>query len=217
MEELQIPGLGLPLGTIFCIGRNYKEHAQELGNQVPEQPIVFIKPKSAVCYNLSEIILPEQSKDVHHEVELVLAVGKKTKQCPYENALDCIAGIGIGLDLTARDLQQKAKEKGQPWSIAKGFDTFAPISNFVPLNAVHSVQNLNLQLSVNNALRQTDNTSEMIFDCAYLVSYLSKIFTLLPGDLIFTGTPKGVASLKSGDKVRAVLEQGLAELSLTVR
>lgn len=216
MENLHIPGTGLTPGTLYCIGRNYKEHALELGNKVPEQPLVFLKPRSALCYSGDVIMLPENSREVHHEVELVLAVGRKGKNIAEERALDYIAAAGIGLDLTARDLQQQAKEKGRPWSVAKGFDTFAPISRFVPLAAINDIQNLELELSINGENRQTGNTSDMIFSCAFLVSYLSDIFTLYPGDLIFTGTPEGVSALKAGDNIEAVLDKNLTHLSLTV-
>jgi len=216
MNILTIPNLDLPIGTIFCIGRNYAEHAQELGNAVPKQPMVFLKPKSAVCFNGDTILLPTQSKDVHHEVELVIAIGKGGKNIPQNSALEHIAGIDVGIDLTARDIQQTAKDKGHPWSIAKGFDTFAPISNFAPLSSITSIQNLELELKVNGKTRQIGNTSEMIFPCDILISYLSSIFTLYPGDLIFTGTPKGVSALNTGDTLEASLNTSLAQLSLTV-
>lgn len=217
MKTLTIPNLGLPIGTIYCIGRNYVEHAQELGNAVPKQPIVFLKPKSAVCFDGGTILLPTQSKEVQHEVELVIAIGKGCKTISQNSALNHVAGIGVGIDLTARDIQQIAKEKGHPWSIAKGFDTFAPISNFVPLSSIISIQNLSLELKVNGQTRQSGNTSDMIFSCEFLISYLSNIFTLYPGDLIFTGTPQGVSALNSGDILEASLNKSLAQLSLTVR
>lgn len=215
-NTLFIPHLDLPIRTIFCIGRNYSAHAKELGNAVPEQPIVFLKPLNTICFDGDTISIPEQSSDVHHEVELVIAIGKSGKNIQQNSALDYIAGIGVGLDLTARDIQRKAKEKGHPWSIAKGFDTFAPISNFIPLTAEVQLNDLTLELKVNGEIRQLGNTSDMIFSCQYLISYLSSIFTLKPGDLIFTGTPKGVSAIQPGDKVEASLNYNLAKLSLDV-
>tara|TARA_R110002096_G_scaffold326134_7_gene520124 strand:- start:21900 stop:22556 length:657 start_codon:yes stop_codon:yes gene_type:complete len=215
-KTLHIPRLDIPIKSIFCIGRNYSEHAKELGNAVPKEPIVFLKPLNTICFDGDTISIPSQSKDVHHEVEMVIAIGKTGKNIKQEEALDYIVGIGVGIDLTARDIQQKAKEKGLPWAIAKGFDTFAPISEFVPLVEVPSINNLDLELKVNGQVRQTGNTLNMIFSCEYLISYLSTIFTLNPGDLIFTGTPKGVSAIQTGDKIEASLNRNLANLSLSV-
>lgn len=217
MKILKIPNLELNISNIYCIGRNYAEHAKELGNKVPDKPLVFLKPTSAICFNNSEIIIPPQSEEVHHEVELVLAIGNKGKNIKTEHALSYIAGVGIGLDLTARDIQQKAKNNAHPWAIAKGFDTFAPISQFIDLNSVNSLQNLDLKLEVNGEIRQHGNTKDMIHSCAELIAYLSNYFTLYPGDLIFTGTPKGVSQIKPGDTIKASLNNNLIQLDLTVR
>ncbi len=215
-NTLLIPRLDIPIKTIFCIGRNYSEHAKELGNAIPQEPIVFLKPLNTICFDKDTISIPSQSYDVHHEIEMVIAIGKSGKDIKQEDALDYIAGIGVGIDLTARDIQQQAKEKGLPWTIAKGFDTFAPISQFVPYNDIPSLDNLDLELKVNGRIRQAGNTSNMIFSCEYLISYLSTIFTLNLGDLIFTGTPKGVSAIMHGDKIEASLNNNLAKLSLTV-
>lgn len=217
MNEKIIPGLDLSIKSIYCIGRNYAEHAKELNNPLPSSPMVFLKPQSAICYDNDVILIPHQSSDVHHEVELVVAISKTGKDIPESEASDYIAGIGIGIDFTARDIQQKAKEAGHPWTIAKGFDTFAPISSFISIDKIDDIQNINLRLSVNDELKQSGNTSEMIFKISTLISYLSSIFTLYPGDLIFTGTPSGVSSIKSGDIITATLEQDLTSLSVTVK
>lgn len=211
---------GLPdyeIGNIFCIGRNYVEHAHELQNEVPDEPMVFLKPTSSVIYDGDAIELPPQSNDVHHEVELVAAIGKKGKNISADQALDYVAGYAVGIDVTARDIQQKAKENAHPWSVAKGFDTFAPLSSFVTADKVNNPQNLDLSLKVNGHIRQSDNTRLMIFPVAELVSYLSTIFTLHPGDLIFTGTPKGVSPLQKGDHIMASLEGDMITLNISVK
>jgi 2-keto-4-pentenoate hydratase/2-oxohepta-3-ene-1,7-dioic acid hydratase in catechol pathway len=216
MNDKNIPGLDIPIKSIYCIGRNYSEHAKELNNPVPDSPIVFLKPQSSICYDGDQIKLPAQSKDVHHEVELVIAISKKGKDISEEHALDYIHGAGVGIDFTARDIQQKAKEKGHPWSVAKGFDTFAPISKFIQLDKLPNLDNLGIELLVNDQIRQSGNSSQMIFSVPYLISYLSQIFTLYPGDLIFTGTPSGVSSIKKGDVIHASLGNNLTSLSVTV-
>lgn len=218
MSKKLIPGLDtdLQINSIFCIGRNYAEHARELKNVIPDKPMVFLKPASAIIYNGGSIVLPHQSKEVHHEVELVVAIGRSGKNIPESEALSYIKGYGIGIDVTARDIQQQAKEKSHPWSVAKGFDTFAPVSNFVDFGKVTDPQNLELQIDVNNETRQSGNTRDMIFPVKTLISYLSTIFTLSPGDLIFTGTPEGVSPIKDGDTIKATLGKDLASLDITV-
>lgn len=212
-----IPGIpDLTIGTIFCIGRNYQKHAEELGNTVPDEPMVFLKPASSIIYDGDSITLPKQSNDVHHEVELVIAIGKRGKNITENKALDYIAGYGIGIDVTARDIQQKAKENRHPWSVAKGFDTFAPISRFVPVQGSTDFGSLELSLAVNGEIRQQGNTSHMIFPVETLIAYLSTIFTLTPGDLIFTGTPEGVSPIKMGDSIMAVLNKNELQLKVSV-
>ena len=215
MKNPIIPGLNIPVRTIYCIGRNYAEHAKEMGHKSPSEPIVFLKPLSSICFDGSIIPLPKKTQDVHHEIELVLAVSKTAKNVSKEYALDYIAGYGIGVDLTARDIQKKAKEKGEPWSISKGFDNFAPIGSFTPFT-LDKFPSLKLNLSVNGELRQSGTTDNMIFDPASLVSYLSGIFTLEEGDLIFTGTPEGVSALIYNDVVEAELNGGISKLKITI-
>lgn len=201
-----LPGFpDISIGTLYCIGRNYAKHAAELGNTVPERPMVFLKPASSIINDGEVIRLPAQSNEVHHEVELVIAVGKQGKNISKEDARSHITGYGIGIDVTARDIQQKAKDRGHPWSVAKGFDTFAPISRFVPVTSVTDFSAMELSLTVNGTQRQHGFSKHMIFPVEELVSYLSSIFTLYPGDLIFTGTPEGVSEIKSGDQIEAVL------------
>ena len=201
----------------MCIGRNYSEHARELNNPVPTTPVVFIKPTSSICYDGGNLILPVQSEHVDHEVEIVIAIGISGKNIPESNALDYISHIGIGLDFTARDLQDKAKEKSLPWSVAKGFDTFAAISSFVPFSGSASeLNNLTFQLEVNGEIKQKGDSKNMIFSIPAIISYLSSVFTLSEGDLIFTGTPEGVGIVRAGEKLKASMTNG-PTLSLGVQ
>lgn len=187
---------------IFAIGRNYVEHIQELNNERPDEPVIFTKPDTALLTGNAPFVHPTFSKDIHHEIELVLKISKKGSQIPESEAISYIDSIGLGVDFTARDLQQKAKEKGLPWDIAKGFDCSAPLSDkFIPTADFRDLTAIEFSLEVNGQLRQKGNTSLMLFPFAYIISYLSKFFTLKPGDLIFTGTPKGVAAVKAGDKL----------------
>jgi 2-keto-4-pentenoate hydratase/2-oxohepta-3-ene-1,7-dioic acid hydratase in catechol pathway len=216
-----IPGIPeLNAGTIYCIGRNYQKHAHELGNPVPDNPIVFLKPASSIISDGETIRLPAESCEIHHEVELVIAVGRKVRNISHRSAPKYIAGYGIGIDVTARDIQLEAKKEGHPWSIAKGFDTFAPISSFKRFNEKTGLHSLQLSLRVNNKLRQKGKTGDMIFGIDELIAYLSTIFTLQPGDLIFTGTPEGVSELHAKDTILAELrdehDQVLLSLSAKV-
>lgn len=206
-DSIIIPGLErrLRVHTIFCIGRNYVAHAHELKNEVPKNPVIFIKPVTAVIYSGDNIKLPFQSQDVHYETELVVAIGKTGRNISVQEALNYVEGYGIGIDVTARDLQQQAKAKALPWTVSKGFDTFAPVSNFISASEVDDPQQLTFELEVNNEIKQRGDTSKMIFPVAHLISELSRFFTLNPGDLIFTGTPEGVGPVHSGDRLKATL------------
>jgi 2-keto-4-pentenoate hydratase/2-oxohepta-3-ene-1,7-dioic acid hydratase in catechol pathway len=204
------------IGTMYCIGRNYAQHAKELGNAIPDEPIVFLKPPSAYLANGAVFTIPTFSKSVHHEVELVVVLGSDCYKITPEEAKDCIAGVGIGLDLTLRDVQTKAKEKGLPWAVAKGFAGSAPISEIVPINQVNQkINNLEIELYINGELRQKGNTNEMERTVEELISYLSTIFVLRKNDLIFTGTPSGVGEIKSNDKLKANLV-GYTSLNISV-
>ena len=191
--------------TIFGIGRNYAQHARELGNPLPPEPVVFLKPGGSLIDSGGTIALPPQSADVQHEVELVVLLGSGGRHLTVDQAWSAIAGYGVGIDVTARDLQRKAQAAGNPWSTAKGFDTFAPVSKFAPAAWVRNPQDLRFDLTVNDELRQRGNSADMIFTCGTLVSYLSSIFTLKPGDLVFTGTPEGVGRINPGDRLVARL------------
>ena len=217
MSAIRVPGFpALSIGTIYCIGRNYVAHARELNNEVPDEPVVFLKPSGSVITDGGTIELPSQSKNVHHEVELTLVLKEGGKSIPEEKALSYIAGYGVGIDVTARDIQQQAKERSHPWAVAKGFNTFAPLSTFIPAGEIPDPQNIELHMSVNGETRQSDNTRLMIFPVASLISYLSQIFTLKAGDIIFTGTPKGVSPIASGDQIVAVLGDHKTSLNVSV-
>ncbi len=192
---------------IIAIGRNYVDHIEELNNDRPDAPVIFMKPDTSLLKNNSPFYHPEFSNDIHHEVELVLRVCKEGKHIEEKFTHKYYDAIGIGIDFTARDLQQKQKEKGLPWEIAKSFDNSAPIStDFISIENFKDLKNINFSLKVNNNLRQQGNTGFMLYDFNVIISYVSKFFTLKKGDLIFTGTPKGVAAVKPGDKLEAFIE-----------
>lgn len=216
MEKPLLPGLNLPVGTVYCIGRNYASHAKELGNTVPDEPVVFIKPIGTICFNNSIIKLPALSSDVHFEGEIVIAISKTGKHISVENAHEYIAGYATGIDFTARDLQEKAKMKAHPWAIAKGFDQFAPIGDFIPASEIPVGAPLSITLKKNGEVKQHGNTSQMLFSVHEIISYLSTIFTLRAGDLIFTGTPAGVGAVKSGDGLEVILGDNLTTLNVTI-
>src|SRR5690606_29394020 len=189
---------------IFAIGRNYVEHIEELNNQRPDEPVIFTKPDTALLKNNAPFYYPGFSKDVHHEVELVLRISKEGKNIQEKFAHKYYDAIGVGIDFTARDIQQKIKEKALPWDIAKGFDGSAPISTkFIPVTEFKDVKNINFKLEVDGVVKQKGNTSLMLFPFDYIISYLSIFFTLRTGDLIFTGTPKGVGPVTIGNKLTA--------------
>ena len=203
------------IGKIVCVGRNYAEHAKELGNEVPDKPVVFLKPASAIIFSSDEIKYPPFSEEMHHEVELVLLIRSKIKNVTIEEAENAIGGYGVGLDMTLRDVQSKLKSKGHPWTIAKCFDTSAVLSDFVLKDDYNLTLDEEIYLSVNDEERQRDKLNKMIFKPAELIMYLSSLMTLEEGDLVFTGTPKGVGKVEKGDVIKAGIE-GLVELTARV-
>ena len=190
---------------ILCIGRNYAAHIQELKNEVPAEPVFFLKPDTALLRNNEAFYIPDFSKDVHHEVEIVLKITKRGKHIAEKFAADYFNEIGIGIDFTARDLQSKLKEKGLPWEKAKAFDGSAPVSSFVSKAEFADLNNLDFSLQVNTTPVQKGNTSLMLHNFSKIIAELSKYFTLNQGDLIFTGTPEGVAAVKAGDRLQAFI------------
>jgi acylpyruvate hydrolase len=192
---------------IFCVGRNYVEHIQELNNERPDEPVIFTKPDTAIIRSGNPFYYPDFSKDIHYETELVLRICKEGKNIEEKFAHKYFDSIGIGIDFTARDLQQKAKEKGLPWDIAKGFNGSAPLSDkFIPVGDIKNLKDINFSLQVSGQLKQQGNTNLMLFSFDYIISYLSKFFTLRTGDYIFTGTPKGVGPVTIGNVLTAYIE-----------
>jgi len=206
MRHVILDGRETPVATIFCIGRNYAAHAAELGNAVEEEPLVFLKPLSSLLPQGEPIVLPTWSADIHHEGELVVLIGRGGRNIPESGALSCIAGFGIGLDLTARDVQSELKKKGHPWTRAKGFPGAACVSEFVPVPAAGLPDVFRFSLEVNGEIRQKGDTSLMLFSLARIIAHLSSLYGLQEGDLIYTGTPEGVGPLVSGDTVSLTLE-----------
>jgi acylpyruvate hydrolase len=193
------------IGKIICLGQNYAEHAKEMKFEVPESPVFFLKPSSAIIHDGGQIVLPEISNDVQHEVEMTILIGEKGNNIHRCAALNHVAGYGIGLDMTMRDIQNEAKKKGLPWALAKGFDTSAPISEFIPADMVGDPGTLKVQLLINGKLRQSSSTSKFVFPVDKVISYISQFITFEPGDIIFTGTPEGVSRVEHGDKLEASL------------
>jgi acylpyruvate hydrolase len=204
-----------PIGKIVCVGRNYAEHAKELGNEVPDKPVLFLKPASALIYSGGKIIYPDYGNDLHHEVELVLLIGETVKNANRVEAEKAIIGYGVGLDMTLRDVQDGLKRKGHPWTLAKCFDTSAAISDFVLKKDYQIKADEKLELKVNGAVKQSDTLKSMLFNPAEIVEYISSVMTLEKGDLIFTGTPAGVSRVNRGDKLEAKLGD-IATLTCTV-
>lgn len=196
----------LPVGKILCLGRNYAEHVKEMNAEIPSTPVVFIKPSTALLEPGGTIRIPPVSHDVHHEVEMVVVIGKPGRDIGRDVAMEHVAGYAVGLDMTLRDVQALAKKNGLPWSVAKGFDTSAPVSTAVRRSAVADPHTLALSLRVNGIVRQSSNTRNMFFKVPEIIAYLSTIFTLEAGDLIYTGTPEGVGAVAPGDTLTAELE-----------
>lgn len=191
---------------IICIGRNYVEHAKELNNPLPKTPIFFLKPDSALMQKNQPFFYPDFSNDIHFETEIVLKINKVGKHIQEEFAHTYYNRIGIGIDFTARDLQNNCKEKGLPWEIAKAFDNSAPLGQFIAKSKFDNVNDINFSMKINGVERQNGNTKNMIFSPDYIISYISQFFTLKIGDLIFTGTPEGVGPVKIGDHLEAYIE-----------
>ncbi|MDR3665947.1 MAG: fumarylacetoacetate hydrolase family protein [Ignavibacteriaceae bacterium] len=203
------------IGKIVCVGRNYTDHVIELGNEVPEKPILFLKPSSAVIFSGENIKYPSYSKEMHHEAELVLLIGEELSNADETESGKAIAGYAVGLDMTLRDIQNELKKKGHPWTIAKCFDTSAVLSDFVSSKEYKLTLDEQISLSVNGELRQREKLNQMIFSPSQLVQYISSIMKLERGDIIFTGTPAGVGKVNKGDVLRADIK-GVGELTCKV-
>lgn len=205
MYYIEQDGTQLPLHNIFCIGRNYSEHIAELNNKGTEEPMVFMKPTQSILASEQQIVIPEFTLNVHYECEIIVYISKDANDINARDALSHIGGLGIGLDLTARDVQDAIKAKGHPWLKAKGFKGAACISNFTAINNFSNIEDVEFSLTINDKVVQHGNTKQMIFPIATQIAYLSQIYSLKAGDIIYTGTPKGVGKLNSGDKLEADL------------
>ena len=209
-----------PVHRIYCVGRNYVEHAQEMGFTGREPPFFFMKPADAVVYvpdgATGEIPYPPGTENLHHEIELVAAIGTGGTNIPAASALSHVFGYAIGLDMTRRDLQNEAKKQGRPWDIGKSYDHSAPIGPIHPADAAGDVANAAISLEVNGQVRQSSVVTKLIWNIAETIEHLSRYWTLQPGDLIFTGTPEGVAAVKSGDLMVGRIG-GLGELKVRVK
>jgi 2-keto-4-pentenoate hydratase/2-oxohepta-3-ene-1,7-dioic acid hydratase in catechol pathway len=191
-----------PLGKVVCVGRNYAEHARELNNPVPSEPLLFIKPATAVVDLEGGFAIPEGRGEVHYETEIAVLIGKPLSTHPDdEEILGALSGFGLALDLTLRDVQARLKDKGHPWEIAKAFDGACPLSPFVPADAVEDLSDIGVRLSVNGELRQDGNSRDMLTPILALIRYISGHFSLQPGDVVLTGTPAGVGPLQRGDQL----------------
>jgi acylpyruvate hydrolase len=191
---------------IIAIGRNYSEHAKELNNPVPTQPVIFLKPDTAILKDNRDFYYPEFSKDIHHEIEVVLRICKEGKHVQPKYAANYYDAIGLGIDFTARDIQQKHKEKGLPWELAKAFDGSAPVSEMLPLSAFKDPYQIHFHLDINGQTVQKGNTADLLFNFETLICFVSQYITLRKGDLIFTGTPAGVGPVQIGDHLEGYLE-----------
>jgi len=191
---------------ILAIGRNYADHIAELQNEIPEEPVIFFKPDTALLKNNEPFYYPEYSQDIHHEVELILRISKEGKDINAAFAPKYYNAIGLGIDFTARDLQTKAKNKGLPWTLAKGFNGSAPVSEFLPLADFPDLKNINFSLLVNGEQKQAGNSRLMLNTFDSMIAYMSRFITLKKGDIIFTGTPKGVGPVQIGDRLEGFIE-----------
>lgn len=198
--------LDYPVSKVVCVGSNYARHIQEMGSATPEEPVLFIKPETALCDLRQPISLPQGLGSVHHEVEMAVLIGSTLRHASEEHVSQAIAGYGIALDLTLRDLQGELKKAGRPWEKAKAFDNACPISGFIPAAAFEGdPQRATLELRINGEMRQHGSTADMIHPLVPLIAYMSRFFTLRAGDVILTGTPEGVGPLASGDELQLSL------------
>jgi acylpyruvate hydrolase len=191
---------------IIAIGRNYAEHAKELNNPIPDSPVIFLKPDTALLKDNKPFYIPDFSSDIHFELEVVLKIAKEGKHISEKFAHKYYEEIGLGIDFTARDIQTAHKAKGLPWELAKAFDHSAAVSNFIPKTDIENIYDLPFELKINNESRQNGNTKNMIFSFEKIIAFVSRYITLKKGDLIFTGTPEGVGQVHQGDKLEAWLQ-----------
>ena len=217
LASLPVAGsdLRFPVGRIYCVGRNYAEHAREMGHDPNrEPPFFFMKAADSIVQNGSALSYPVQTKDVHHEIEMVVAIAKGGRDIPVEKALEHVWGYGVGLDMTRRDIQGEAKKAGRPWEMGKSFDESAPVSELKPASQIGHPAKGAIWLKVNGQVKQQGDLSQQIWSVPEQIAYLSKLITLKPGDLIFSGTPAGVGPVVAGDKLEGHVD-GVGELTIT--
>ncbi|HAU02084.1 MAG: 5-carboxymethyl-2-hydroxymuconate delta-isomerase [SAR92 bacterium BACL16 MAG-120619-bin48] len=207
----------LPVGKVVCVGRNYAEHAKELNNPIPTEPVLFIKPSTALVGLGSTISIPQRFGACHFETEMAILIGDRLQQCDALQAEAAVVGVGVALDLTLRDLQTQLKEKSLPWEKAKAFDGACPISPFVSPVRVGDLQNQTIQLHQNSVLKQDGHTTDMLTHVIPLLVYISQFFTLLPGDVLLTGTPAGVGPLAAGDHLTVSLGKVISQSVIVSR
>ncbi|WP_319784233.1 fumarylacetoacetate hydrolase family protein [Oceanisphaera sp. IT1-181] len=207
-QHLDIQGQPLPygVGKVVCVGRSYRDHATELNNPIPSEPLLFIKPASSLVNLSAPLVLPKGLGAIHHEVEVALLIGRRLCHADEAEALAGIVGVGVALDLTLRDVQDKLKAQGHPWERAKAFDGSCPISPFVVPDCVNRLSELEFSLAVNGQLRQVGNTRDLMWPVGLLLTEMSRCFTLNPGDIVLTGTPKGVGELLAKDSLELQLD-----------
>jgi fumarylpyruvate hydrolase len=204
-----------PIGRIYCVGRNYAEHAREMGHDPDrEPPFFFMKPADAIVQNGATIPYPQATKDLHHEIEMIVAIGKGGADIPADKALEHVFGYGVGLDMTRRDLQFEAKKMGRPWEMGKAFDNSAPCTALKPVSMVGHPAKGAIWLKVNGVMKQQGDLAAMIWNVPDTIAYLSKLITLQPGDLIMSGTPAGVGPVQRGDKLEGHVD-GVGDLTVT--
>lgn len=194
---------------IICVGRNYADHARELNNEVPTEPVIFLKPDSAILKDGKAFYLPEHLGEIHHELEVVLRVCKNGKHIHEKFASAYYDQIGLGIDFTARDLQNKLKSKGLPWELAKGFDSSAVLGDFIAKETLPNLSSLQIRLDIDGSERQQGNTRDLLFTFEKIITFVSQYFTLRQGDLIFTGTPAGVSAVQPGNRLQGYLNNQL--------
>ena len=215
--DVQLIGTGksFRVGKVVCLGRNYVDHIRELNNPIPDRPVLFIKPATSLIGQGGTVRIPSWSKDCHHEAELAILIGRRAKTISEESAYDYVAGYGVAIDLTLRDIQDECKKKGLPWEIAKGFDTACPLSDFVPADQVADPHALQITMRVNGEIRQDASTGLMMRRIPQILREISAIFTLEEGDVVLTGTPAGVSAIGGGDQLESAIESvGKIEVSV---
>ena len=216
MTYLNFNGAELEGGKIVCLLRSYAAHAEEMGSEALDEPDFFLKPPTTIIRDGEDIIIPKESNIVHHEVELAVIIGKEGRFIKKENAMKHVLGYSILIDVTARDIQAQAKKLGRPWTIAKGFDTFAPMSKIIAKADIDDPHDLDIWLKVNDEIRQKSNTGLLLFKISEIIASISRVMTLEPGDIIATGTPEGVSQIMPGDAIEAGID-GLGTLCVGVR